>query len=312
MERERVVIIGGGIAGLSAAIYCARANLNPLLICGKVPGGQLTQTREVENYPGFPDGIQGFDLMASIQEQAFKFGTRIEYDEVVKVEFSDGEKQLIYLESNKIITAQAIIIAVGAVPRFLGIPSEEKFKYRGISACAVCDGNFYRNQDVCVIGGGDSAMEEADALSKIANKIYLIHRRDNFNASPIMADRVINNPKIEKIFNSSVIEFLGVRELSGVKILNSLDNTTREIPLQGAFVAMGYIPATQIFKDYLTLDSQGFIILKDKSSETNLKGIFAAGDCADPTYRQAIHAAAMGCRAALDAVKYLNETQDIL
>ena len=166
--------------------------------------------------------------------------------------------------------SNAVTKLLSPVFNILGIPSEEKFKYRGISACAVCDGNFYRNQDVCIIGGGDSAMEEADALSKIANKIYLIHRRDHFNASPIMIDRVTNNPKIEKIFNSSVIEFLGEQELSGVKILNSLDNTTREIPLQGAFVALGYIPATQIFKDYLTLDSQGFIILKDKSSENIL------------------------------------------
>ena len=243
---ENIVIIGGGIAGLSAAIYCARANLNPLIISGKLPGGQLTQTREVENYPGFPDGIQGFDLMASIQTQAFKFGARIEYDEVNRVEFSDGGKQLLYLESNKKIEAKAVIVAVGAVPRFLEIPSEEKFKYRGISACAVCDGNFYQNKDVCVIGGGDSAMEEADALSQIANKVYLIHRRDSFNASSIMINRVINNPKIEKIFNSSVIEFLGENELSSVKILNSLDNTIREIKIQGAFVALGYIPATQI------------------------------------------------------------------
>ena len=304
---ENIVIIGGGIAGLSAAIYCARANLNPLIISGKLPGGQLTQTREVENYPGFPDGIQGFDLMASIQTQAFKFGARIEYDEVNRVEFSDGGKQLLYLESNKKIEAKAVIVAVGAVPRFLEIPSEEKFKYRGISACAVCDGNFYQNKDVCVIGGGDSAMEEADALSQIANKVYLIHRRDSFNASSIMINRVINNPKIEKIFNSSVIEFLGENELSSVKILNSLDNTIREIKIQGAFVALGYIPATQIFADFLELDSQGFIILKDKSSKTNLMGIFAAGDCADPTYRQAVHAAAMGCSAALDSVRYLAE-----
>ncbi|MBR7127107.1 MAG: thioredoxin-disulfide reductase [Lentisphaeria bacterium] len=309
MDKEKLIIIGGGIAGLSAAIYAARAELNPLVICGKLPGGQLTQTTLVENYPGFSNGIQGFELMSSIQEQAMTFGARIEYDEVMQAELTDGGKQIIHLSSGRIIEADALIIAVGAVPRFLNIESENKFKYRGISACAVCDGNFYRNMDVCVIGGGDSAMEEADSLSKIANRVYLIHRRDNFNASPIMVERVKKHQNIEIIFNSSVIEFLGDKELSGVKIQNSSDNSIREIQIQGAFVALGYIPATTIFANQLQLDERGFIVLKNRSSETNLRGVFAAGDCADPTYRQAIHAAGMGCAAALDALKYLNESK---
>lgn len=305
MEKEQVVIIGGGIAGLTAAIYCSRANLHPLVISGKLPGGQLTQTTEVENFPGFPDGVQGFELMSHIQEQAMKFGARTEYDEVEKVEFSNGGKQLIYCVSGKEIEAEAVIIAVGAVPRFLGIESEEKFKYRGISACAVCDGNFYRGKTVCVIGGGDSAMEEVNSLAKIAEKVYLIHRKDSFNAMPIMVERAKNNPNVEFILNSSVIEFLGDKELTGVKIFNSNEKSYREISLQGAFVALGYIPATNIFENILELDESKFIILKDRSSKTNLNGIFAAGDCADSIYRQAVHAAGMGCRAALDVIKYL-------
>ena len=187
----------------------------------------------------------------------------------------------------------------------MGIESEEKFKYRGISACAVCDGNFYRGKTVCVIGGGDSAMEEVNSLAKIAEKVYLIHRKDSFNAMPIMVERAKNNPNVEFILNSSVIEFLGDKELTGVKIFNSNEKSYREISLQGAFVALGYIPATNIFENILELDERKFIILKDRSSKTNLNGIFAAGDCADSIYRQAVHAAGMGCRAALDVIKYL-------
>ncbi len=307
MEEESLVIIGGGIAGLTAAIYCARANIKVLLISGNIPGGQLTQTTTVENYPGFPDGILGFELMQAIQSQAVKFGTRIEFDEVTEVAFTDGGRQIIHCSSGKIISAQAVIVAVGATPRFLEIESEEKFKYRGISACAVCDGNFYRNQVVAVIGGGDSAMEEAHSLSKIAEKVYVIHRRENFNASAIMVQRVINDPKVEFILNSEVVEFLGEEKLSGLKVRNLLDNSTQNLSVSGVFLALGYIPATKIFAKYLKLNEQGFIIINNNSSTTNLQGVFAAGDCADPIYRQAVHAASMGCAAALDAVKYLTE-----
>lgn len=307
METEKLVIIGCGVAGLTAAIYAARANLNPLIISGQLPGGLLTQTSEVENFPGFADGINGYDLVATMQKQAEKFGARIEYDKVDSVEFSDGGKQILKLGSEKVIEAQAVIIASGATPRWLGLESEEKFKNRGVSACATCDGAFYRNMDVCVVGGGDSAMEEANFLTKFASKVYLIHRRDEFRASPIMVERAKNNPKIEMVLNSAVKEVFGTKDVDGVIVTNLIDKSERKINCKGLFIALGHEPATKVFSKFVNVDDKGYVVLKNRNSKTNLAGVFAAGDCADPIYRQAIHAAGMGCSAAIDALKYLED-----
>ncbi len=302
--KEKVVIIGCGPAGLTAAIYTARANLNPLILSGPLPGGLLTQTGEVENFPGFVEGINGFELMSKIQEQAERYGARLEYDQVTSVELTDGQTQTLTLSSGKIIEAEAIIIAVGAKPRWLGLESEERLKNAGVSACATCDGAFYRNVPVAIVGGGDSAMEEANFLTKFASKVYLIHRRDEFRASKIMIDRVKRNEKIELVLNSTVTEVLGDKEVEGVKISNVIDNSEKVIEVKGFFVALGHVPETGLYKDFLELYNQGYLIIHD-GSKTKLKGVFSAGDCADPKYRQAIHAAGMGCAAAMDVEKYL-------
>lgn len=305
MEKERLVIIGCGPAGLTAAIYAARASLSPLVISGQLPGGLLTQTGEVENFPGFEDGISGYELMDKMDKQAKRFGARVVFDAVVSVNFTDGGVQTLKFMSGKEIKADAVIIAAGATPRWLGLESEERLKNRGVSACATCDGAFYRNMDVAVAGGGDSAMEEATFLTKFASKVYLIHRRDEFRASPIMVDRAKNNPKIEIITNAVIDEILGDKEVEGVAIHDVKTMGKRIVNCKGFFAALGHVPATQIYKDFINTDEKGYIILQNNTSHTNLKGVFAAGDCADPVYRQAIHAAGMGCTAAMDAVKYL-------
>jgi len=307
MQEEKLVIIGSGPAGLTAAIYAARANLKPYLIAGLLPGGLLTQTSEVENFPGFPEGIQGFDLMSQMQQQAERFGTRIEYDSIDSVNLSDGGEQEIRLSGGAEISAKALIIATGASPRYLGLPSEEKFRNRGVSACATCDGAFFVDVPVLVVGGGDSAMEEATFLTRFASKVYLVHRRQEFRASPIMVDRARNNPKIEFILDSTVDEILGDHEVNAVRIRNLVTNDVRTIDCKGYFAALGHIPNTGLFKGLVELDDTGYIQLQHPTSKTNLKGVFAAGDCADRIYRQAITAAAMGCRAAIDAEHYLAE-----
>lgn len=305
MEKERLVIIGCGPAGLTAAIYAARASLAPLVISGQLPGGLLTQTGEVENFPGFEEGISGYELMDKMDKQAKRFGARVIFDQVSSVNFTDGGVQTLKLMSGKEIEAEAVIIAAGATPRWLGLESEERLKNRGVSACATCDGAFYRNMDVAVAGGGDSAMEEATFLTKFASKVYLIHRRDEFRASPIMVERAKSNPKIEIVTNAVIDEILGEKEVEGIAVHDVKTMEKREIPCKGFFAALGHIPATQLYKEFINTDEKGYIILKNNSSLTNLKGVFAAGDCADPVYRQAIHAAGMGCTAAMDAVKYL-------
>lgn len=305
MEKERLVIIGCGPAGLTAAIYAARASLAPLVISGQLPGGLLTQTGEVENFPGFEEGISGYELMDKMDKQAKRFGARVIFDQVSSVNFTDGGVQTLKLMSGKEIEAEAVIIAAGATPRWLGLESEERLKNRGVSACATCDGAFYRNMDVAVAGGGDSAMEEATFLTKFASKVYLIHRRDEFRASPIMVERAKSNPKIEIVTNAVIDEILGEKEVEGIAVHDVKTMEKREIPCKGFFAALGHIPATQLYKEFINTDEKGYIILKNNSSHTNLKGVFAAGDCADPVYRQAIHAAGMGCTAAMDAVKYL-------
>ncbi len=307
MEKERLVIIGCGPAGLTAAIYAARASLSPLVISGQLPGGLLTQTSEVENFPGFEDGVNGYELMDKMDKQAKRFGARVIFDQVSSVNFTDGETQTLKLMSGKEIEAEAVIIAAGATPRWLGLASEERLKNRGVSACATCDGAFYRNMDVAVAGGGDSAMEEATFLTKFASKVYLIHRRDEFRASPIMVERAKANPKIEIITNAVIDEILGEKEVEGIAVHDVKTQEKREIPCKGFFAALGHIPATALYKDFIETDDKGYIILQNNRSQTSLKGIFAAGDCADPVYRQAIHAAGMGCAAAMDAIKYLEE-----
>lgn len=302
---EKLVIIGSGPAGLTAAIYAARANLHPLLLAGMLPGGLLTQTTEVENFPGFPDGVDGFELMFRMQQQAERFGARIEMEQVEKVVFTDNGIQKLFLPGGKLIEAECVIIATGAQPRWLGLESEERLKNHGVSACAVCDAAFFKDKNVVVVGGGDSAMEDAMALTNFAARVTVIHRRNELRASKIMADRALSNAKISFIWDSQVIEVLGEDHVTGVKIRNVKDNTEQTVVCDGVFVALGHIPATAIFKGQLELDEHGFIKLEHSSSCTNIHGVFAAGDCADPVYRQAINAAGMGCRAALDAEHYL-------
>jgi len=305
MQKERLVIIGSGPAGLTAAIYAARANLKPLVISGSLPGGLLTQTSEVENFPGFVEGINGFELMNRMQQQAERLETRIEYDQIDKVELTDGKGQTLYLSGGNVIQADALIVATGASPRYLGLANEERLRNHGVSACATCDGAFYKNVPVVVLGGGDTAMEEATFLTNFASKVYLIHRREGFRASPVMVERARKNPKIEMILNAVVEDVLGDKSVTGVVVRNTVDNTVKTIECQGYFAALGHIPNTALVRDFLDLDAAGYIIINN-NSKTKLAGVFAAGDCADPVYRQAITAAGMGCRAAMDAIKYLD------
>ena len=302
---EKIVIIGSGPAGYTAAVYAARANLEPLLISGNTIGGLLTQTSEVENFPGFPEGINGYELTMQMQQQAEKFGARIEIAEVVKLDLTDGGVQTITLDNGKIIECKALIIATGATPRWLGLESEERLKNCGVSACATCDGAFFEDMKVVVAGGGDSAMEEALFLTKFASEVVVVHRRNELRASKIMADRAMNNEKIRFVWNSQIVEILGDSEVTGIKIRNNADNSESVIECQGVFVALGHKPATELVKGVIDTDEAGFIKLQGGTSLTNLAGVFAAGDCADPRYRQAITAAAAGCRAAIDAERFL-------
>jgi thioredoxin reductase (NADPH) len=302
---EKIVIIGSGPAGYTAAVYAARANLEPLIISGNTIGGLLTQTSEVENFPGFPAGVNGYELTIKMQEQAEKFGARIEFAVVEKLELSDGGVQKITLDNGNVIETQALIIATGATPRWLGLESEERLKNCGVSACATCDGAFFEDMKVVVAGGGDSAMEEALFLTKFASEVIVVHRRNELRASKIMAERAMNNEKIRFVWNSQIVEILGDSEVSAIKVRNNGDNSESIIECQGVFVALGHKPATDIVKGQIDMDDAGFIKLQGGTSLTNLAGVFAAGDCADHRYRQAITAAAAGCRAAIDAERYL-------
>lgn len=303
--KEKVVIIGSGPAGYTAAIYAARAGLKPLLYTGGQPGGQLTTTNDVENFPGYPDGINGPQMMVDLQKQAERFGTRIHFGLVTAVDFSVYPLKLIIDEKDEIL-AESVIIATGASAKYLGIPSEEKFLNKGVSACAVCDGYFYRGKEVAVVGAGDSAAEESTYLSKLCTKVNLIVRRDEMRASKIMQARVKNTPNIEIHWNSETDEVLGDDSgVTGVRIVNNKTGEKKVLPVQGFFLAIGHKPNTDIFKGYLDMDDTGYIKVTPGTTKTNVEGVFAVGDAADKVYRQAITAAGTGCMGALDAEKFL-------
>jgi thioredoxin reductase (NADPH) len=304
---EQVVIIGSGCAGWTAAIYTARANLSPLLITGQQPGGLLTTTSSVENFPGFQNGIEGTALMMEMQEQATRFGTRIQYlSRVESVDFSSSPLKLTV--DGKVIETRSVIVAVGAGHRHLGVPGEHELENKGVTYCATCDGALpiFRNQPLVVVGGGDSACEEASYLTRFASQVYLIHRRDALRASKIMAERTLANPKITPVWNSVVEEVLDVTQnrVTGVRLKNIVTDEVSTLNCAGVFVAVGHTPNTQIFQGQLAMDEAGYITLAD-GSRTNIPGVFAAGDCADSVYRQAITAAGMGCAAAIDAERWL-------
>ena len=304
---EQVVIIGSGCAGWTAAIYTSRANLNPLLITGQQPGGLLTTTSSVENFPGFQNGIEGTALMMEMQEQATRFGTRIQYlSRVDSVDFSSSPLKLTV--DGKIIETRSVIVAVGAGHRHLGVHGEHELENKGVTYCATCDGALpvFRNKPLVVVGGGDSACEEASYLTRFASQVYLIHRRDSLRASKIMAERTLANPKITPVWNSVVEEVLDVAQdrVTGVRIKNTLTGETGSIDCAGVFVAVGHTPNTQIFQGQLSMSEAGYLTLGE-GSRTNVPGVFAAGDCADSVYRQAITAAGMGCAAAIDAERWL-------
>ena len=303
-----VLILGSGPAGYTAAIYAARAGLKPVVYMGDQPGGQLTITTDVENFPGYPDGIQGPQMMMDLQAQAERFGTEVRYGLATSVDFSSYPFKVIIDESEEVIT-KSVVIATGASARWLGLPSEDRLNGKGVSACAVCDGFFFKGQDVAVVGGGDSAAEEASYLSKICNKVYMIVRRDEMRASNIMQQRVQNAPNIEVLWNSVTDEILGENEVEAVRVLNKVTGEKKDVPISGFFVAIGHTPNTDIFKDYLDIDEQGYIKTEAGSVKTNIPGVFAAGDVQDKIYRQAITAAGSGCMAALDAEKYLAEKE---
>ena len=305
-QREKVIIIGSGAAGLTAAIYAARANLNPIVIEGIQPGGQLTITTDVENYPGYADVVQGPWMMEQMRSQAIKVGARIINDIVVKIDLKQNEK-IVVLDSNKSLTADTIIIATGAQAKWLGLESENKYNGRGVSACATCDGFFYRNKEVAVVGGGNTAVEEALYLSNICSKVTLIHRRDALRSEKILQDRLFSKKNINIIWNNEVSEILGDENgVNALKLISTKQNKTEIIKVDGVFIAIGHSPSTKPFKDVLEMDNEGYIIAqKPGTTITNLDGVFAAGDCVDKIYRQAVTAAGMGCMAALDAEKWI-------
>lgn len=306
------MIIGSGPAGYTAAIYAGRANLSPLIYEGDQPGGQLTQTTEIENFPGYPEGIQGMQMMEEFRQQALRFGAEIRSRRINKVDFS--KRPFVCVDDRgESIEAETVIICTGASAKYLGLPDEEKYRGLGVSACATCDGFFYRKKNVAVVGGGDTACEEALYLSTLAKKVYMIVRKDHLRASDVMKKRVDAKENIQILYNCNTVGLFGEDGVEGAKLVEYKD-TPREqifdIDIDGFFLAIGHRPNTEIFREYLELDSEGYIKVKGATTHTNIDGVFAAGDCADPRYRQAICAAGTGCRAAIDAEKFLMENTD--
>lgn len=303
-EKAKVLIIGSGPAGYTAAIYAARANLKPVLYTGGEPGGQLTTTNDVENFPGYPEGINGPAMMMDLQKQAERFGTEVRFGVATSVDFSGYPHKVIVDEKHE-ITAEAVIIATGASAKYLGLESEKKLSGKGVSACAVCDGFFYKDMEVALVGGGDAAAEEATYLANLCLVVHMIVRRDELRASRIMQERVFKTKNITMHWNTNVLEVLGNEEVEGIKVINNKTQNISEIPIKGFFLAIGHNPNTGIFKGQLELDETGYIIVEKGTSRTNVEGVFATGDAADKVYRQAVTAAGTGCMGALDAEKFL-------
>ena len=304
LPAENVVIVGSGCAGLTAAIYAARASLRPLVVLGVESGGQLSLTTDVENYPGFPEGVQGPELIQRMKEQAARFGSRFVAGDVTAADLSSRPFR-IDVEGEPML-ARTLIVASGASARMLGVPGEDRLLGHGLSTCATCDGYFFKDREIVVVGGGDTAMEEAIFLTRFASRVHVVHRRDELRASKIMQERAFENPKIDFIWNTQVIEVLGDREVTGVRLWNHVTDETREMPIDGVFVAIGHDPNTEIFRGQLPMDAQGYLVLEDPArSMTEVEGVFAAGDVHDHVYRQAVTAAGAGCRAAMDAERFL-------
>lgn len=306
-ENVDLLILGSGPAGYTAAIYAGRAGLKPVLYQGAQPGGQLTITNDVENFPGYPDGVQGPEMMEQLRTQAERFGLDNRYGMATSVNFSTPLAHKVIIDETHEVTARAVIIATGASAKWLGIESEQRLNGLGVSACAVCDGFFYRGQEVIVVGAGDTACEEAHYLSKLCKKVTMLVRRDEFRASTIMQNRVLNTPNIEVLFNTETVEVLGTDGVEGVKVLNNKTSEESVIAATGFFVAIGHKPNTDIFKDWIDMDDTGYIEVIKGTSKTNVAGVFASGDAMDKVYRQAVTAAGTGCMAALDAERYLAE-----
>jgi thioredoxin reductase (NADPH) len=307
MEKVKTLIIGSGPAGYTAAIYAARADLKPLLYTGMEPGGQLTTTTEVDNFPGYPDGVDGPTMMVELQKQAERFGTEVRIGHINKVEFSAilGGSHKAYVEDGTEILADTVIISTGATAKYLGIPSEQKLRGGGVSACAVCDGFFYKGQDVAIVGGGDTAAEEATYLANICSKVTMLVRKDQMRASKAMQHRVTNTPNIDLKYNHEIDEVLGDQVVEGLRIFNNVTGEKEEIKITGLFIAIGHKPNTEIFRGQLDMDEDGYLITHGKSTKTNIPGVFASGDVQDKEYRQAVTAAGTGCMAALDAERYI-------
>ena len=306
-----VIIIGSGPAGYTAGIYAARANMNPLILTGMEPGGQLTTTTDVENFPGYPEAVTGPELMADLQKQAERFGTEIKYEYVTEVTFGEKEGDVHTVKSNNgTYQARSIIISTGATAKYLGLDDETKYAGSGVSACATCDGFFYRGKDVAVVGGGDTAAEEATYLAKLCNKVYLLVRKDEMRASKAMIQRVENTHNLEVLYNHELIGLEGNNVVEKAIIINNTSNEEKELIIDGVFIAIGHKPNTDLFKGKLDMDETGYLITQDRSYKTNIPGVFAAGDVQDSVYRQAITAAGSGCSAALDAERYVAEFFD--